>query len=310
MHTSGTAGTLGNRITYLRRKDMNWIDLLEEYSINTKKTKESMYRLYYPALNSLIKDIGELENVNSNTLNQHFVNLAQSRSPKTVGNHFRAMNSFFDYLYDSKVCQDFFRGFDEFKYVELAKVRIRKQSITEQEIEKLEVFVKSNANPKDRLLVSLILYMGLSKGELQNLRFKDIILNKKVLYTIKKPEDINEDYMKKVIPNIVYDILIQNEFPSNLEEPISGFRVDQVSPFDNYFQKLMLSILNQKYSFKVIRNSFRKMIIEGNQKNLIIVSQILNESPKTTFDFMRDNDLFDEEEFDKLSRDLLNSRFS
>lgn len=281
---------------------------LENLRITTNKPDESIRRLYMPALKNFIDNYlstGDLydkpiKSLSTYDLDKYFVSLAQNKSEATVKNQFRAIKSIFHLMYKENLTDDLFFNIEMRKYAKIAKeneVDKDNSILSNDKRRKLYQFISNeNENIRERLLLSLIIKLGLSRGELMMLKRSDIDLEFGFIYTRKKNEDIKG--VQKVLTNSVSKLIQEfvETYEPKLNEYIFGGNGKDSWGYKNEVDKITMKILNEKIAPKRLRDMFRFRILKEYGSKMYLIAKHLDETPNITEEFIKKHYIFETED--------------
>ena len=271
---------------------------IEEYRISRSMPQQNWSQNYAVVFNNFIDFMTRkypdttIGSTTEGIIKEYLSSDTEARNA-TISNRFNILYYFFDYLYKKGIVSDIFKHLEKDQFTKTQSEYLSKSCITAEEFNKLEAAIENGENAKARLLLSLIIQQGLSKGEIANLKAEDIDTSDHVLYTRKTEHgEMQEKYLVPSTANVIQEYIEKEDVPSY--KPLLGYKSSIDAKINKDLNKICDPILKRKTTPTALREYYRKKLLVENINSVNIVSAFFGESVGTTYSAIDDNDLYED----------------
>lgn len=226
----------------------------------------------------------------------------------TVASKFRALKRFCEYLYSIDITVNLYKNLDENDFLEDMQIVNCELAISKEDIEKIYMFIDNPNNEiKDRLIMGLLLYQGLSKGEICLLRKSSLDLFDNYIYTHTSKYEKGTGTKKVMVDKVnnLFKQFICKYNPQN-KAPLLGYKSKTSSTFNDHLHVLTDKIINQKLSPTDLRVVLIAKLIEKSPSKTLLITFFLNETAKNTMDRVNEYSFFEADDLEDEIRKFVN----
>jgi integrase len=276
--------------------------------------EESMKRAYEPALNSFVKFMSKdpysdtpINSISVHIISKYFIESKVRNA--TIIIRYRALNYFFHHLYKDKkiIINDIFLHIDYRNFLSEKETPASDEILSIDDKGKIYSFICDlNEDISNRLKMALIMYQGLSKGEILSLSRSDIDFDFLYLYTRKTQDgEVKNKILSKKVSELLKEYIIK--YKPNFNNTLFNYAGTTDSEFNHDINKLTKMILGREVSPTKLRESFRLKLIEENKSKISLVTEFLGESEQATKDCIKKHNIIAPEDIEDEIRNMIDT---
>ncbi|WP_101772581.1 tyrosine-type recombinase/integrase [Peptostreptococcus faecalis] len=255
-------------------------------SFGVKKVSSEFYRSRIRRFFEEYMSLEENESKPLNTLTYYDINMYLERlecSDSQKDNVYNALKRFFQYTYEKRITSEIISQVKKPK-----TIRKPKETLNDNDYLKLKKFIISKENDlKDRLLLGLFIFTGLSRKYISNLKNNNFKFDEGVyklsIYKNKKMIDLP---LKAELQ------LVISQYCSTLnnEDKYNDFLSMDENSISEYVSKKLLNIIGKKSTPTILSNTFISKVL-SNGNHVYGISKLALESITTIENHVKKDDV-------------------